>query len=182
MVDSRAAKRYSHALFALALGAQAMDAIEQDLRQVGEAVTQTPDFLLVMQQPRIHQNTKKEIVRHAFEGRVSPTVLNFLCLLVDRKRVPLIEAILADFTERVRAWRNQAVAEVTTAIPITDAERQMFVARLGQITGKMVQLTTRVDPSIIGGARVHIGGKMIDGTVATHLERIRERFKQVRVT
>lgn len=181
MTESRAANRYSRALFALALGSQAVDAFESDLRRVAEAVKQTPDFLLVMQQPQISQESKKAIVKNAFANQVSPTMSDFLCLLVDRKRIALIASILNDFVEQANAWRNQTVASVTTAIPMTDAEQQMFIDRLGQVTGKKVELVTQVDPSIIGGARVHVGGKMIDGTVTTHLERIRERLKQVRV-
>ncbi len=181
MTDSKAAKRYSRALFALALASQAVDAIEQELTTVAEAVQQTPEFLMVMLQPQISSDTKKTIVLRAFGQHVSPTVADFLSLLVDRNRVALIGAIMSHFVEQANAWRNETVASVTTAIPLSDTEQQMFIDRLGQVTGKKVELVTQVDPSIIGGARVYVGGKMIDGTVTTHLERIRERLKQVRV-
>jgi len=64
---------------------------------------------------------------------------------------------------------------------LTDEEELMFSKRLREITGKQIELITRVDPSLIAGVRVVVGGKMIDATVATHLERVRERFKRVRV-
>jgi ATP synthase F1 delta subunit len=79
----------------------------------------------------------------------------------------------------VREYRGEVVAEVTTAVPLTDEERAMTLKRLQEITGKKVLLSEKVDPSIIGGMRIIVGDKLLDLSLRGHLERIREHLRQV---
>jgi len=158
-----------------------VEAIGADLAAVAQVVAETPDFMNVMRQPRLPAQQKKGILLSVFGGSASTLVLDFLCLLIDKKRVTLTLTIAEEFQAQVNEWRHLMIAAVTTAIPLTDEEELMFSKRLREITGKQIELITRVDPSLIAGVRVVVGGKMIDATVATHLERVRERFKRVRV-
>jgi len=181
MEEARIARRYSQALFAVASATGQLEVVASDLATVAQVAKDNPELVRLLQHPRLHQEEKKRMLRAALDGKVSPQVVDFLCLLIDRKRFVLIGAIAGAFQQQVNQWRNLVVAEVTTAIPLSEDEKRMFVDRLRAITGKHIELHTYVDPSLIAGAKVVMGGKMIDATVAMRLRSVREQLKKVRV-
>jgi ATP synthase F1 delta subunit len=104
-------------------------------------------------------------------------------LLVDKERGPALEGAIAEFQRLRDQSQGRIPAVVTTAIPLTDEERAALVGRLQEWTGASeIQLQEEVDPDLLGGAVIRVGGRLIDGSVRSHLATLRERLKQVRVT
>ena len=104
---------------------------------------------------------------------VPPTVRNFLEILARRDRLDLVPDIAAQFRRLANEHRGIAVAQVTTAVPLDAAQRELVAARLSARFGKQVTLEERVDPSILGGVVAQIGDDVIDGSVRGRLERLR---------
>jgi F-type H+-transporting ATPase subunit delta len=101
-------------------------------------------------------------------------VQRLLSLLGERDRVSFIGEIAAAFAARVRHSAHVVEAEFVSAVPLDDRRRTTLATALGKATGGTVTVTTRVDPSIIGGVIANVGNLVFDGSVRTQLD----RFKQ----
>jgi F-type H+-transporting ATPase subunit delta len=115
-------------------------------------------------------------VTDLFGGRVSDTVLNFLKLLFDSRRQDAIIGIYNEFVRLVDHALGRAKATVESATPLTEDEVKTLQEQLGA-NGKQVEITTKVNPSLLGGLRVRVGDRVLDYSVATRLERFRTTLK-----
>ncbi len=98
-----------------------------------------------------------------------PTSLNLALLVVQRELVESMPGIATEFEQRVLDYRNQAVAEVTTAAPLDKAQQALVKKALEQHTGKKIIMHTRIDPRIMGGIVARVGDQVIDGSVRSRL-------------
>ncbi len=173
------ARRYAVALLSAAVKANDLERVEAEVSALAEMLNRSPQLVKFLAQPLVPFSEKAQRLKQRLEGRVSPVTLNFLLTVVKHKRIEAFEHIIQVFIELVREYRSEVVAEVVSAVPLTDEEREMTVQRLQEITGKKVLLSEKVDPSIIGGMRIVVGDKLLDLSLKGHLERIRERLRQV---
>lgn len=167
------ARRYAQAVFELARDSHSLDEWSADLAAVAE-VFRDPVVGAYFADPKRSITEKQSMTRRTFEGRVQPQVLNLLLLLVSRDRTQVIPTVAVRFADLVREHRGIVIAEVTTAVPVDEAEQSRIAALLGQLTGKQVELRTHVDPSIIGGIVARIDDRLIDGSVTTSLQQLRQ--------
>jgi len=176
------ARRYAYALLIAATKAGELDRVEAEVQSLRDLFARTPQLVKFLMQPLVPFSEKERLLRQRLEGRLSPVTLHFLLTVVKHKRAEAFEHIARIFEELVREYRGEVVAEVTSAVPLTDHERAITLQRLQEITGKKVLLRERVDPSIVGGMRIIVGNKLLDLSLRGHLERIRERLRQVFVS
>ncbi len=101
-----------------------------------------------------------------------------LLLLAERDRLALVPELLDVYRERLNEHLHVVRAEITTAEPLPPDRERALQQRLATATGRTVTLTTRVDPSIIGGMVTRIGSTVYDGSVATQLQAIRQRLAE----
>lgn len=172
--ESGSARRYAQAIFELARENGAWDAWNNDLELMAQ-VFADPAAQSYFADPK-HGAQKEQLVRTLFEGKVGPLALNVARMLATQGRTYLIPRIHERFQALAREYHGIVIAEVTTAVPVDASERERIAAELGRITGKRVQVTTRVDPSIIGGLVARVGDKLIDGSVVTQLQQLRQRL------
>ncbi len=173
------ARRYAQALFLSAGQRGELDRVEAEVNSLNELFTRSPQLVKFLAQPLIPFAEKERRLRQRLSDRVSPVTLHFLLSVVRHKRIESFGHIVRVFNDLLREYRGEVVAEVRTALPLTEEERAKVVQRLQEITGKRVLLTETVDPSLIGGMRIVFGDKLLDLSVRGHLERIRERLRQV---
>ena len=173
------ARRYAQALLLAAVKAGELDRVEAEVQSLSDLFARTPQLVKFLMQPLVPFSEKERLLRQRLQGRLSPVTLNFLLTVVKHKRAGAFEHIARVFEELVREYRGEVVAEVTSAVPLTDHERAITLQRLQEITGKKVLLRERVDPSIVGGMRIIVGNKLLDLSLRGHLERIREHLRQV---
>lgn len=176
------ARRYAQALLLAAVKAGELDRVEAEVQSLSDLFARTPQLVKFLMQPLVPFSEKERLLRQRLQGRLSPVTLNLLLTVVKHKRADAFEHIARVFEELVREYRGEVVAEVTSAVPLTEYERTITLQRLQEITGKRVLLSERVDPSIIGGMRIIVGNKLLDLSLRGHLERIRERLRQVFVS
>lgn len=176
MKDIRVARRYAAALFGVAQRDGAIDAITQDLVLVSRFIAEVPYLRAVLLQPLVTETRKNKVLDEAFGSRVSPTSLNFLRLLIRKRREDLIDEVMREFRSLVAAQQNRVDAIATTANPLSPGQEERLTQSLQSMTGKTVRLTTNVDPAIVGGVVVRIGDSVIDGSVRGQLQRLEQQL------
>ena len=178
--DTRAARRYASALFGMARKSD-VDAVSQDLAHVLATAHNEPQLMEVLTHPRITEKRKNELTAQIF-GDLRPTMQAFLRLLITRDRVGLLPAVGVHFEKLVDEWKGEADAEATTAVELSQSQKDALVKKLEATTGyKKIRLLTQVDPSILGGMTVRVGDHLIDGSITTQLQMLREQLKRVRI-
>lgn len=173
-----AAKRYAEGVFAVANEQAMFDEWARDLQTIA-AKFGDPQLLRFLENSRIPDNGKFALLDRALD-EVSREALNYARLLVQRRRVALAPAITDYFREMVEEHRGIAHAEVTTAVPVSDAEKRLIETRLSTLTHKTVSAAMRVDPAIIGGVVAQVGDRLIDGSTRTRLNALRHRLETAR--
>jgi len=127
----------------------------------------------LLESPKIPFSEKARILSQRLEG-VTPLAMNLAYLLVARGRLRIVEDIVIEYERLVDDQRGIAHAEVATAVPLDEEEKDKVIHRLGDIVGKEIVLSARVDPSLIGGLVARVGDKLIDGSTKSRLLSLRE--------
>lgn len=174
MRPSSTARRYAQAAFDVAREDGDVQQWMADLRSARDTF-QDQALGLYFKDPNVPTEEKQEALRKVF-GNVRPHVMNLLQILATKQRIHLLPAILEEFEELEREARGILEADVTVARPIDQTERGRIAERLGQVTGKQVEVHVQVDPAILGGVVVRIGDQLIDGSVAGRLQRLRQEM------
>jgi len=177
MLRGAVAGRYAEALYDIASKQNLVDTIEAELKAVEVILTENNDLQKVLYHPQITAADKKELFNQLFKGKVLDITGNFLALLVDRRREAFFGDIVAEFVSLANVVRNIVAAKVASAVKLNDKEKGKLDQILAKLTGKKVQTSYAVDPSLIGGVVVRIGDKIIDGSIKTRMTTLKERLK-----
>jgi len=172
-----AARRYAEAAFEIGRADGTLDAWEQDLA-VLSALLADPDLRSLVEHPAVAFGDKERVVRR-LAGETTPEALNLVLLMVRRGRPGAIGRMVEHFADLLRRHRGVSLAEVRTALPLEEAQRDEVVARLRQLTGDKIEINEVVDESLIGGITVRIGDRLYDSSVRNRLERLRARLTAV---
>ena len=174
MRPSSTAVRYAEAAFDVAQQDGDLDGWLSDL-QVAVDALQDSQTSAYFKDPSVAIERKMEALERGFSS-ARPHVLNLLRVLVSRHRLHLLPAILQEFQELERQARGIVEAEITVARELDENERARIGVQLDELTGRTVEVRTRVDPSILGGVVVRIGDRLIDASVAGRLQRLRQEM------
>jgi F-type H+-transporting ATPase subunit delta len=172
---SSAATRYAQAVFSLGKERGTLDVWQSDLTDLA-TITGDSRVSSYLSNPSITADTKLATLEASLPSTVQPELRNLAKLLVVRNRTNLIPQIREIFEDQVRTERGITVAQVTTAEPLTADEEALVREKLTAMTGNTIEITSTVDPDLIGGIVVRIGDQVIDGSVRNKLERMRTRL------
>jgi F-type H+-transporting ATPase subunit delta len=167
---------YARALFELARAEDAVERVEEDLRRLKEVLETHPELLGFLKEGRIQHEGKRRAIGELFEDRVHPVVVDTLITISNQDRNRRLPAIIEAFEAITTAERKRITGEVVTAIPLGEETVRRMAKELERRTGKNVQLYQRVDPAILGGAIIKVGGQIIDGSLRRKLSEIREQM------
>ena len=175
MLKGAIARRYAGAIFGLA---QKQNTIDRSLEEVKEIATLFAHRKLayLLREPKISAKRKETALREALASKVLPTSLNLALLVVQRELVDIMPNIAAELERLVLDYRNEAIAEVTTAASMDDAQLKLVKQALEQRTGKTIIMRTRIDPSILGGIVARVGDQVIDGSVRYRLSALQQQL------
>ncbi|HMO00791.1 MAG TPA: ATP synthase F1 subunit delta [Miltoncostaeaceae bacterium] len=166
------AATYAEALFEAASDAGTVDAVAGEIAGFAEAVEESADLRQFLDNPEIEARVKKEAVKE-LSSSATPITANFLQVLIDRGRITEFPEIARAFAERVAAAEGRLEVEAVTAVPLPDDLRSRIVDEIARKTGRSVDLTESVDPEIVGGLVLRIGGAVVDGSVRHRIEELR---------
>ena len=180
--DSRATDvgaRYAQALFDLAVESRTLDAVEADLKGLSDLLGQSPDLRRLLTSPRFSSEDKgKGLAAIAERGQVQPLTVKFLGLLAANRRTNALVEITAAFQRLAAARRGLVSAQVTTAVPLSDAQTNALKSALRQAIGKDPEIEARVDPAILGGVKVRVGSRLYDASLKSRLDSLKYALKR----
>ena len=176
MTSRAAAAPFARALFDVARHSDPVR-IGQDLKGFVTLVEANPDLLKVLINAAIAPAAKANVLRELFKLHpIADPLARLLILLAERDQLIILPEIATIYDARLLDFQQVVRAEVTTAQPLSTEHQHALEQGLSQATGRRVQMTTRVDPQLLGGLVARIGSRVFDGSVARHLARVRERL------
>jgi F-type H+-transporting ATPase subunit delta len=174
------AGRYATALFELARDEDQLEIAATALIQLNTLLNESDELRQFIRNPifSAEQQTRVMTVLNE-QAEFPPLIQNFLQLLVRNRRIFTLSGVIAAFQTLVTASRDELNAEVISAVPLAEAQTQELKATLKAKTGKDITLNEKVDPAILGGLVVKIGSRMVDNSVRTKLNNLKNVMKEV---
>ena len=176
MAELAVVRRYATALFDTARKQGVVDQVEEELKAVDQVLRAVPRLTRVLRAPIIARAQKQELLQKAFGTRVGKLTGRFLALVVERRRETILTDIYGEFQRLANEARNILPVQVTSAVPLSDSEREALAKALSGRTGKNVTLEVEIDPQIMGGLMLRMGDTVIDGSVRSRLKQLRSRL------
>ena len=179
MKDRKLAVRYARALFAAYPDPAQNQAVSRFLINLGASIDGSRELRERLLDPAVARKRRASILAGlAQQAGLPQGVTNFLNTIVDNNRVAALSSIASVFEEMREEAMGIVPAEITTATPLTDDQRQRAENAVQKLTGRKVRLTCKVEPDMIGGAVTRIGSKVYDGSLRTQLHQLRRRMAQ----
>lgn len=172
-------KTYSHALFEIAIESNLLERVSDDFEFVVKSLEEYPSFYEIITSPKIQLEEKKQIMDDTFGGKISSEVLNFIKILIDKKREGYIKEIFKEFKKISNDHNGLVVAKVESVVSLEEDEIKELEAKLNKLTGKTVTVKNVINPEIVGGLIVNVGDKIIDGSVRNKLENLKNDLAQI---
>ncbi len=166
---------YARALFGAAQEADRIDAVARDVAALAAAIEEVPELRAFLRNPQI-EPTGKAAVLEQLATDADELVRNFVRLVAEKGRAGEIPEISADLDALVAQAQNRLAVELTTSYELSDDEARSIVKTIETASGRTVEATRSVDPSLIGGIVLQIGSHRADGSVRGRLERLRHEL------
>ncbi|MEN8615366.1 ATP synthase F1 subunit delta [Dehalogenimonas sp. THU2] len=173
------ALRYGQAVFDIAAEHENYDTMLANLETLA-SMAKDKDVLFFLENPRISLTRKREIIDTKLQG-VNPMAMNLLYLLVERGGLGMVPDIAVDFKRRLDDLRGIAHAEVVSAVDLSDVETAEIRQQLGKVFNKQIEITTKVEPALLGGIVARVGDKVIDGSLSRRLQDLKREIYQARL-
>lgn len=168
---------YGQALYDLALSEKLADPILNELDVLLQGFEAEPDFIRLLSTPTLTKQQRCQILDDSFRGTVQPYVLNFLKILTEKGYIRHFSDCCTAYRDSYNRDNGILPVTVVTAIALSPEQSLRLREKLASITGKNVQLHSRIDPSCIGGVRLDYNGKRLDDTVSHRLEAVAKMLK-----
>jgi F-type H+-transporting ATPase subunit delta len=169
MPNETLARRYATAIFQLATEAKAVDRIGADLHAFVAALDADAEVKRFFRSPVVDRTEKAAVIGEAF-AQLHEVALHTIFLLIRKRRETLVTEIVAQYDILEREARGAQTLNVTSARPLSKADLDALVAKLTAAFKTPVDVTQNVDDDLIGGVRITMGDKRIDGTIAGRLD------------
>ncbi|HET9921770.1 MAG TPA: ATP synthase F1 subunit delta [Ktedonobacteraceae bacterium] len=175
MLKGAIARRYAAAIFDIAHRQNTIDRTLEDVQGIAQ-VFENRKLSFLLREPKIPAKRKETAIRQALASNVLPTSLNLALLVVQRDLVEIMPGLARELKQLVMDYKNEAVAQVTTATKMDDAEQALIKQALEQRTGKTIIMQTKVQPEILGGVIARVGDQVIDGSVRNRLNTLQHQL------
>lgn len=171
---SNRAENYADAFFAIASAEGQLATVERELSSVAQAVASNDVLRTSLADPAYPAAQRQQVIEQLLDGKASTTTTALVSMLVAAGRIGDLSEIASALVGRSAASRNKVVAEVRSAVALSADQTARLAAALTQATGKDVEVSVVIDPSVLGGIVTQIGDTVIDGSVRHRLDKMRE--------
>lgn len=172
-------KRYSASLFEVGIELDKMDTFHKEINFIKDIIEDNNRVLKILEHPEISKKEKRDVVEEIFGEMVSKEMLNFLFITIDKRRETNIINIVDEFNKLFKDYRGIVDIEAVTAVPMNEEASERLKTVLRDKLEKEINLSNRVDPSIIGGVMLNMDEKIIDSTLKTQLGEMESMFKEI---
>jgi F-type H+-transporting ATPase subunit delta len=167
-----AQRMYARALFQAAQEKDRVAAVRDQLRQLATALDESPELAGFLSNPQVDPRAKAEVLGQLSDG-AEELLRNFLQLAAEKGRGGELRAIADELDALVDQAEGRVQVELTTAHELSDTEAAAIVGRIEKASGRKVEATRAVDPSLVGGLILQAGSLRVDASVRGRLERLR---------
>ena len=168
------AEVYARSLFEVAQEQDKLDAVREQLGQFAGALNDDRQVSIFFFSPYFSAQEKKDGLHRMVSG-ADEVILNFLEALIERHRMPAIFRIRARYEEMWDAVNRLLPVEVTSAVPLDEATVKSIGQSIGEQTGNEIELSTVVDPNVLGGIVLRVGNFILDASIRNRLEQLRKQ-------
>lgn len=175
MLKGAIGRRYAGAIFDIARKQNTIDRTLEDVQEIAK-VFSNHKVAFLLNEPKVPARRKEAAIRQALASKVLPTSLNLALLVVQRELVDAMQNIANELEKLVLDYKNEAKAEVATAAPMDEVQRNAVKQALERRTGKTILMQTKVQPEILGGVVARVGDQVIDGSVRYRLSALRQQL------
>lgn len=171
------AKRYAQALFEAGEDLSKTDEFYENLKSLDGILQEEPKLLDLLSHPKISKKEKKDLIDTIFEKNMVEEVRNFIYILIDKKREKNLPDILKIYEDLYYQDRGILRVVAVTAVPMKDEAKDKLSQVLGSKLDKKIEIKNQIDKSIIGGVRLELEGKLIDGSIKGKLDSMARTFR-----
>jgi F-type H+-transporting ATPase subunit delta len=169
---------YATALFEIARVEGSVGEVEDELFRFARTLEGNDELRNVLTDPAIPAGRRLGIVADLLGERASQVTTSLVSFVVGIGRARDLPAIIDRLVERAASEKGRVVAEVRSAIALSDDQQARLATALGHATGKQIELKVIIDPSVLGGLIAQVGDTVIDGTIRTRLDQLRAQIGQ----
>jgi len=181
MLAQEVARKYSQALFLAAKEKGLIDKAYEQFSDLKAFLETDPTLLNFLNAPQVLDEHKLALVRNVFSTRLERLFVEFLIVLVMKRRICFLVEVIDDFSRLVEAEKGIGRATITTATPLNETERRNLITRLAAKTNLKIELEEKIDTGIMGGMIVILHNEIIDGSVRRELDLLEEQLTKVKV-
>ncbi|MEY8338661.1 ATP synthase F1 subunit delta [Lachnospiraceae bacterium 62-35] len=178
---TRTAKLYGGSLYDLAADEKLTEALMEEMEEIRRIFRENPDYLRLLGEPSIPKAERVSLLDKAFEGQIEPYLLNFLKLLCENSMLREFGDCCGEFKKRYNEDNNIAEAVVTSAVALTEEQAAALKERLENLSQRTIVLTQKKDSRVLGGLKVELEGKQLDGSVEGRLAVLRKQVSEITV-
>lgn len=171
------AQPYAEALMSVAQSKNLTDQFGEDTRSLLSLLKESEQLRNFLDNPFIGSDNKKAVIKEIVGQNNNLYLHNFLMLLVDRRRISLLEPICQEYLTLLRQLKETVLAEVISAVPLTEAQQEAIKQKVMAMTNaREVELDTHLDSNLIGGVIIKVGSQVIDASLRGQLRRLSLRL------
>lgn len=167
---------YSRALFELARAEGTLDEVEDELFRFARSFEANDALRTALTDEQIPAARRQQIVEDLLGAKATPTTTQLISMVIGSGRGRDLPAIVDTLVDRASSAKHLELAEVRSAVALTDDQKERLAAALANATGKQVNLKVVIDPTVLGGLVATVGDTVIDGTVRTRLDQLKSRL------
>ncbi len=173
LLSKEIAEPYAQALMSVAQANNLTEQFGDSFRSLESLLEQSQDFRDFVMNPIINPESKKSVLRQVMGDDTNPYLINFLMLLVDKRRIVFLEQIAGQYLDLLRELNQTVLAEVTAACELSEAQTQAIIERVKSMrNARDVEIKTSINPDIIGGVIIKVGSQVVDASLRGQLRRI----------
>lgn len=178
MSSLKIARRYAKSLIGSAVSAGSVDAVAKDILMIRSMVEGSRELRGLLRSPVITHDVKKKCIDELLASTVSPLTLSFLHLVIDKGRGDVVADIAIEIGHQIDQLRNIERVTVTSAVELSQPERDRIEGELGKTLGRSIIATYTTDAAIIGGAVIRVGDQVHDGSLRHQLAVLGKQLSQ----
>ena len=173
LLSSEVLEPYAEALMSLAQSNDLTQRLGEDVAALLNLLEESGELRQFLASPIVSAENKKAVLQQIGGEELHPFMKNFLKILVDRRRIVFLEGICKHYQALLRKLNQAVLAEVASAVELTDAQKQSVREKVIAITSAtQVELNTKIDPDLIGGVIIKVGSQVVDASLRGQLRRI----------
>jgi F-type H+-transporting ATPase subunit delta len=175
---TKAARRYTTALYDVAQEQDKLNNVTTDIENILGLINSNRDLELFFKSPIVIKSKKLSLINEIFSGKISVLTMDFMILLISRRREFLMEGIFEDFLNLRKEKEGIVDVLVKTSVPLNEEEKQKMKQKIDSYTKLKGNMSYEIDKSIIGGFVAKINDTILDASIKRQLQRLKDKFKE----